>query len=961
VKHDLAALLAKGLPCLLICWLLWPSSAGAAGSEGISLAGPWRFELDPRDRGQAEKWHERKLPGQLKLPGSLAENGIGDDVSVDTSWTGQIVDRSWYTDPQYEPYRRAGNVKVPFWLTPVKHYVGPAWYQRQVVIPDAWKGKHIWLLLERVHWESRVWIDGRQAGVQNSLSTPHEYDLGELLPGSHTLTICVDNRVKIDVGANAHSVTDHTQTNWNGITGRIELTSRDPMWFDDVQVFPDVAAKTAKVRLTLANATGSAVRGSLTLACQSHGAAEEHRGAPKEHAFAVEGRQATVEITYLLGDGAKPWDEFSPVVYRLTATLAAKAGGRELADSKAVTFGMREIKTRGTRLVSNGRPVFLRGTLECCIFPLTGYPPTDVDSWTRILKAARAHGLNHLRFHSWCPPEAAFEAADRLGFMYQVECAAWTSVGVTEDTDKFIGDETERIARAYGNHPSFCLLSHGNEPGGGVKANKFLATWVAHWKQKDPRRLVTAGSGWPAIPESQYHVTPAPRIQAWGGGLASRVNARPPETTTDYREFVEKYPNTPIISHEIGQWCAYPNFDELGKYTGVTRARNFEIFRDTLRKNHMLDQARDFLLASGKLQTLLYKEEIESALRTPGMGGFELLDLHDFPGQGTALVGVLDPFWESKGYVTPEEYRRFAGETVPLARMGKRVFTTGETFTAAVEIAHFGPRPLENAAPAWSVAGQDGRPVASGRLPARTIPLGNGTPLGEIRLPLAKVKAPQRLVLAVSIEGTPTANDWDFWVYPQEVKTAPPKEVVIVDELGEQAMAALRAGGKVMLMPKRGSVKGDRYGRVPPGFSSIFWNTAWTRRQPPHTLGILCDPGHAALAGFPTECHSNWQWWDLISKSQIMILDEMPPRLRPIVQVIDDWFTNRRLGLVFEAKLSGGKLLVCGIDLRTDLASRPVARQMLRSLVDYMAGPSFQPQTEVDVQAVQNLLGSVGR
>ena len=156
--------------------------------------------------------------------------------------------------------------------------------------------------------------------------------------------------------------------------------------------------------------------------------------------------------------------------------------------------------------------------------------------------------------------------------------------------------------------------------------------------------------------------------------MQSRVNAKPPETMTDYRDFVEQHKNAPVVSHEIGQWCVYPNLDEMTKYTGLLKARNFEIFQDQLERNGMLNQAHDFLMASGKLQALLYKEDIESALRTPGFGGFQLLDLHDFPGQGTALVGVLDPFWDSKGYITAEQYRRFAGPIVPLARLERRIF-----------------------------------------------------------------------------------------------------------------------------------------------------------------------------------------------------------------------------------------------------------------------------------------------
>ena len=305
---------------------------------------------------------------------------------------------------------------------------------------------------------------------------------------------------------------------------------------------------------------------------------------------------------------------------------------------------------------------FLRGTLECCIFPLTGYPPTDVDSWKRIIRVCKSHGLNHIRFHSWCPPEAAFVAADELGFYYQVECSAWpnasTNLGNGLPIDEWLYREGERVLDSYSNHPSFLLLAMGNEPGGPERGGKYLGPWVEHFKAKTDRQLVTSGSGWPSIAENEFHVTPGPRIQQWGQGLLSRINAQPPATVADYREFVDGY-DVPVISHEIGQWCVYPNFEEMEKYTGALKPRNFEIFRDLLAKADMADQARDFLMASGKLQALCYKEEIESALRTPGFGGFQLLDLHDFPGQGTALVGVLDPFWDSKPYLSPAEFQPF--------------------------------------------------------------------------------------------------------------------------------------------------------------------------------------------------------------------------------------------------------------------------------------------------------------
>lgn len=946
------------------CLVVGCSGAGARpaaaedGAAVLSLAGEWRFRLDPEDKGVGEGWFTQDLAERLRLPGSLQEQGFGNDVAVDTAWTGDISDRSYFTAEKYAPYRVAGNIKVPFWLQPDKHYVGPAWYQRTVTIPETWRGKRIVLFLERCHWTTTVWVDGEQAGSADSLSAPHEYDLtAHLAPGEHRLTVRVDNRMHVGVGANAHSVSDHTQSNWNGITGRIELRATDLVWIDDVQVFPDVAAKSARVRVTIGNATGRTL---AVYADVQAALAGKTLPPQRDIKFSVTGERKELTLWDLpLGDACRLWDEFSPALYGLTVSLRARpidnVKGPVWRATAETTFGLREITTKGTQFVLNGRPIFLRGTLECCIFPRTGYPPTDVDAWKRVIRVCQAHGLNHMRFHSHCPPEAAFAAADELGFTFQVECAAWAnqgaSVGNGAPIDRWLYAEADRILRAYGNHPSFLLLASGNEPAGPGGGAKYLGPWVSHYKEKDARHLVTSAAGWPTIPENQYHSTPQPRIHGWGAGLRCRINAKAPETETDYSDVVAKH-GAPVVAHEIGQWCVYPNFDEIPKYTGVLKAKNFEIFRDFLRSRHMADQARDFLMASGRLQVLCYKEEIESALRTPGLGGFQLLDLHDFPGQGTALVGVVDPFWDSKPYVTPAEFRRFCGPTVGLARLPKRVFTTGEALRARIDVSHFGPADLADAEVRWTLRDTSGKTVASGALGRRRLPTGRLTAVGDVACPLDAVAAPQKLVLVVGIAGADAENDWDVWVYPKQVDAAAPAGVHVADRLDEQAVARLRSGGKVVLLAPPDAVRTD----VKLGFSSIFWNTSWTRGQPPHTLGVLCDPGHPALAAFPTEYHSNWQWSDLVRHGAAMVLDGLPADLRPIVQVVPDWFDPKRLGLVFEARVAGGRLLVCSIDLTSDLGNRPEARQMRRSLLVYAGGDQFAPKHEVTLEQVRALL-----
>lgn len=917
--------------------------------QKIDLSGEWNFAIDSLDKGIAEKWFDQTLSDKLVLPGSMTSNGKGDDITLETTWMGQIVDSSFYKNPEYAKFREPGNINIPFWLQPVKYYMGAAWYQKEVIIPEEWNGQSVGLFLERCHWESRLWVDDKAVGMQNSLGTPHKYDLtGILSPGKHRLTLCIDNRVKdIDPGVNSHSISDHTQGNWNGAVGQMFLEVRTLVKIQNIQVYPDVQNKKIVAKIKVQNLTGNATSAKLNLNVKESGKRDEE-------SFDLKAGENLLEMSLDMGADVKLWNEFHPNIYSLEASLKDKNSGQ--TDVSYTTFGMREFKVAGKQIRINGQPTFLRGTLECAIFPKTGYPATDVAEWLRIFDVSRAHGLNHVRFHSWCPPEAAFEAADQTGFYLHVECSSWanssTTIGDGKPFDNYLYEESQRMVDEYGNHPSFCMMVYGNEPGGENQVS-FLTKFVNFWKSKDSRRIYTSGAGWPNLPVNDYLSDPTPRIQRWGEGLNSIINANSPSTSYDWSDYANKY-TQPIVSHEIGQWCVYPNFKEIPKYDGVLKAKNFEIFQETLKEHGMEQLADSFLLASGKLQALCYKADIEAALRTRDFGGFQLLDLHDFPGQGTALVGVLDPFWGEKGYISPAEYKRFCNSIVPLARMKKLIFTNNETFEAEVEVAHYGDGPIAACTPEWKVTNKKGQLIQSGKLAQTNIPLGNGFKLGDVSFSLASITTPEMLKLEVTVNGL--SNGWDFWVYPAKTEViSRTGNIRIVQKLDAQTAMFLKNGGIVLLNLKKGTLSKEMGGDIKIGFSSIFWNTIWTQGQAPHTLGILCNPNHPALAEFPTEYHSNYQWWDAMSHSGAINLTGFPAEVKPIVRVIDDWVTNRPLALIFEAKVGKGRILISGIDLTTDLDKRPEAQQLLFSLQKYMSGSLFNPGSELSADKLTSL------
>lgn len=926
---------------IIICIFL---AGVVSAQQSIDLAGKWGFRIDRKDRGIKEQWFNQSANDGINLPGSMPEKGKGDDVTIHTQWTGSLYDSSYYVNPRMAVYREPGNVKLPFFLTPDKHYVGVAWYLKEVTIPASWKGENITLFLERPHIETTVWIDGREAGRQYSLSVPHVYELSSLLtPGKHRLAIRVDNRIKEEyfVGPDSHSITDQTQGNWNGIVGQIGLYATPQLHFTDIQVYPNLKNKQAKVRMAIASDRKH--KAEITLSAESFNHLTQKHTVPAitRKAEIPQGSD-TLEMILPLGDQMLTWDEFDPTLYKLTATI--KSG--KTTHSREVEFGMREFTIEGKYFYVNGNKTMLRGTVENCDFPLTGYAPMDVTAWERVFRICRNYGLNHMRFHSFCPPEAAFKAADRVGFYLQPEGPSWpnhgSSLGYGKPIDTYLMQETQRMAKEYGNYASFCMLACGNEPRG--RWVKWVSDFVDYWKAADPRRVYTGasvGGSWQWQPNNQFHVKAGARGLDWG---------RRPQSTDDYRTKIDTV-SQPYVSHETGQWCAFPNFNEIRKYTGVNKAKNFEIFRDLLDEAGLGHLGHDFTMASGKLQALCYKYEIEKTLRTPGYAGFQLLALNDYSGQGTALVGLLDIFFEEKGYIDAPAFRRFCNSTVLLARIPKFVYKNNETFRADIEIAHFGKQAIQQAGITYRFTNQLGAVVATGKLARMDIATGSNQNAGNITLPLNGISQPEKMNLEVSIDGTDFSNDWDFWVYPARTEINP-GNIYITQTLDAKAEEVLQKGGKVLVLAA-GKIS---YGKeIVQHFTPVFWNTSWFKMRPPHTTGIFLNEYHPLFKAFPTEYHSNLQWWELLNRAQVMRMTDFPQEFQPVIYSIDTWFLSRKAGMLFEASVLNGQLLMTSMDLTSDPDNRIVARQLYKSILDYMQSDAFRPAQSLPIGTIREL------
>ena len=501
---------------------------------------------------------------------------------------------------------------------------------------------------------------------------------------------------------------------------------------------------------------------------------------------------------------------------------------------------------------------------------------------------------------------------------------------------------------AYGHHPSFCMMAAGNEPAGNWVP--YTNEWVQQMKAYDPTRLycgASVGGGWAWDDGSEYHVKAGARGLDW--------DKHAPSSDDDYyqqllfpRNYKSSEPNnSPIIAHEQGQWCAFPDFKEIPQYTGAYKARNFEIFRDLLADNGMASQAEKFLQASGRLQTLCYKYEIERNLRTKDYAGFQLLGLNDYSGQGTALVGVLNVHWLEKGYCNQQDWAQFCSPIVPLAKFPKFVYTNNERLEVPIEVYNASAAALRGAQVTWRVADH------TGTLPVTTIPLGKNIQLGKVQLDLAAYQQPTKLTLQVAINGK-ASNQWDFWVYPNDLNCDKIQcdSLFFADTLDAKALQVLADGGDVLLTAA-GKI---RYGNdVKHTFLPVFWNTSWFKMRPPHTTGAYIQSNHPVFGYFPTDDWQNLNWWELTNRAQVINMAEFPADYQPIVQPIDTWHVSRKLGMLLEARVLNGRLLMTTMDITRNLDRRPVARQLRYSILRYMASDDFKPAIRVAPEVIQHL------
>lgn len=798
-------------------------------------------------------------------------------------------------------------------LTPRRQYVGKAVFSKTFSIPEGATGDYE-LFLERVMWRSEAVLDGVPLGSCDSLATPHTYVVPArlLTPGDHTLTLTVDNSLIHPIGEKSHSYGDSMQTRWNGVIGELTLRPANPL--RKARVFAPFGDT---VTVLVPVSAGVEVTGEVA----------------GEEGVTVVGRAPGKLV--LRVPGAKPWSEFEPRLY----TLTLRAGAWE----HSLRFGFRTFETRGNRIFMNGRPFFVRGNTDNCHFPLTGYPAMDKAAWLGILSKMKAEGVNQVRCHTWAPPKAAFDAADELGMLISPE-VVWIDGWMVRDhkylkgighgpkeVDAFVRNELFRILDAYGNAPSFFSLSVGNELGSSDFT--LLGQWMKACKAYDGRHLYAASSARQISEGDDFLVTHN------YPGVGPVRERRREGTDWDYEDAYRRT-RLPTVAHEIGQWPVFPVFErEIPKYAGLLRPWNLEDLREKSAKAGVLRFNEAYARASLMTSRLMYKDEIESFLRTPSCAGLQLLGIQDYSGQGEALIGWFDSFYDRKpGAERAVPVPDYFAPVAHLARFPKYTWTTGETFSAKLVVHNYGATPLVGALP-WSFAGKSGWVEVN-------VPVGAVAQVGEISVPLGDVKAPARHEFAFG------RNRWPLWVYPAEIPASVPEGVVFTDDLAE-AKVAVAAGRRVLF---DAHACADPKATLHTSFIPVYWGTTWFPGQRAITLGMVVQSQSPAFATFPTEDWQDWQWKHLVNGAKTFRLSGTDPGFTPLAMPVVDFHKPALAALLFEAKVGRARVLVSGIDLSS---ARPEARQLRRSLLDYIASDAFVPVGAIAPEAFFGLFRDI--
>ena len=950
------------------------------------------------------KWHvvlEDGTTGQMDLPGTLDENGIGHrDVGAN----------QWHPDAVLG--NAAGEIDkdapIATRFTRRHTYEGEARISRKITVPD-YGTDRLFVLAERAR-ALRLLVDGEACAVfrQGTLSTPYIFELTGAAPGEHEFTFLSDNSYPGMPKAAIYyssAATDETQTNWNGILGECSMYTRPQNFIDSLRVYPRAVKKEEKnkaggyvldVCVELAPGAKKVYKDAkiiLQSEALAAGELEDTQTLTEIISYSGEGlaeagtdkeeNPKTMEIWFRdlpLRENVKLWDEDEGNLYEMAVTLdngmSAEDKGGSTAECRT-RFGIRSFGDNGSgRLALNGRAIFLRGEANCAEYPETGHPPMTIPEWKEMLLKYRSYGINFVRFHSHCEPEAAFAAADELGMLLQPELSHWDPKDAfgTEESYRYYRAELVDLLKTYANHPSFVMLTLGNELQAQDEGRERMRELVRTAKRMDPTRLYANGSNAfygeeGCDPESDFYTSQSCKdvvIRGTFSGMRGYLNENYPSADRTYDEAmaeIRKEYQKPVFSFEVGQFEVLPDFEELESFHGISDPVNLKLIKKRVEERGLLPTWEKYVEATGELSRLAYREEIEAAMRTRELSGISLLGLQDFPGQGTALVGMMNSHLEPKPYdfARPERFREFFQECRILVKLPHYTYEAGERLIAEVEAANFGKEDIEGVF-CWTLAGKKSvsengncepaeiksknTVIATGEDTEITICRpGSYTEVGSLDIPLDFVEKNTALTLKVRIGDSISA--YPIWVYR---KTTPvcPENVYETRAFDMKTREILQNGGRVYLSPD--ADKESLPNSIKTQFTTDFWSVG-TFADQEGGMGQLIDTEHPIFKEFPTDFHTDWQWWIMATKRAVIL----PHPMKTIITEMDSYAFLRPMAQMIEFRCLKGKVLLSTMELHKS-QQYPEVRALQASIYTYLSGENFEPAEEITEEELSMLV-----
>lgn len=910
----------------------------------FNLDGKWQGRMDPEKVGEKQPWFsaQTRFKDEANVPGCWDNEGFG---------------------TEHEKART--------------NFTGRFWYKKTVRVPAEWLGKRVFLCVGGVHRTARTWVNDQYLGEHIGYLLAFEYDITrQVTPGQEAvIAIEVDSthRPEIDPLHGECDIVDYmgagygkqakesgdlnageTDVTWGGIWGHVKLEARSEAWLAGLFVHPQLSPTGVKVRaqaegdLAQAGADGARLEildreGQLVATCRY------------ELSKVLTGRGLTVEVP--IPDG-KPWSFRAPYLY--TATLSLLKGGKPI-DLVSTRFGLREIKVEGPHFLLNGKIIFLNGYGDDSIYPETMAFPSDKEDYLKRLRLVKSYGFNYVRHHSHMLPPEYYDACDEVGMLVSAEYPiAYGNRATTDAANANHRTIMRGAIRRHRNHPSIFNWCMGNEGGGDTLRKDFLQIV----REEDPTRLFIDTDGlWPgSLPNGENRDSLDFFVIQFDLMNTPLDNPR--------MFWFDGVPAKPVVSHETGNFCTFPRFDQIPFFQSSLKPFWLTWGRDNYEKLGLLDQAVRFSYNSERLYALLHKINLEALRKNPRMSGYHWWLFQDF---WTTSNGLVDSHYRQKA-VWPDEVKQYNNDIVLLEDGLELSYRSGQTLETRLLVSNFGEAGLAGETLTWRLHSGNVA-LSQGTLRDLRAAQADLTTLGSVSASLPQVSQPERIFLEVEMSAARRRiqNHWTSWVYPpRQEKSAVSVPLYasssLLEELAPFGAAPVPAGSNlpahavyvapsarsnlldavergaclVLLSPRKGFVtEGTRF------------KQPWWHAQPAHGLDegtVVYD--HPITRGLAPEGWLDAGFYRLIEGAMGIRIEDLPEKPNVLVRSIIEPRAPRNKALLCEARAGNGSLLVSAFNHRK-ARGFPENDWLLTRLLSY-AGTLPRPSASIALEALRS-------